>query len=114
MAKNITGRDSDILIKGLLYAIATIQNLPEHRQERSDMRDMCAIIRAHNPRTLMHVVYEVQAHTGADIDLWPTDDESLTEAERRDGEAFKADVSSYSENLKRQLEEFNISINGTA
>jgi len=46
---NVTGRDGYILIQALCYAIATIDRLPEHRQEASNHQDMIKLLEAMCP-----------------------------------------------------------------
>ena len=99
---NVTGRDDFIEAKALIYAIACIQNLPEERQEWSDMRDMCAIARTIQPGMLGSLIYETQRHTGTVIDIWPDHDDDLREADRREKKAFKFAVESYVEERKKQ------------
>ena len=41
---DITGRDRQILIKALAYAIASIESLPPLRQEANDCADMKRIL----------------------------------------------------------------------
>lgn len=42
---DVTGRDGYIIANALMYAISTIQNLPEDKQEWSDMNDMCKLVK---------------------------------------------------------------------
>lgn len=60
-----------ITLKGLLYAIGCIQALPADQQERSDMIEMCALVRGMESPTLAHVLWGVESHIGREIDLWP-------------------------------------------
>ena len=66
--------DDRIILKALLYAIANIQTLPDHRQERIDMNDMCALARASlgsHPASGANVLWGVEHHVGHEINLWP-------------------------------------------
>ena len=101
--EGVTGRDSYIEAKALIYAIAMIQSLPEDRQEWSDMRDMCAIARTIPSHGLATLIYETQGHTGTVIDIWPDHDEDLTEHECREKKAFKFAVGSHVEAFERSF-----------
>jgi len=46
IADNVTGRDYSILVKALAYAIEAIDRLPQRWQERSDQKDMIALLDA--------------------------------------------------------------------
>jgi hypothetical protein len=46
IANNVTGRDYSILVKALAYAIEAIDRLPQRWQERSDQKDMIALLDA--------------------------------------------------------------------
>jgi hypothetical protein len=63
---DVTGRDSYIIVKALAYAIATIEGLPECRQEVSDCEDMAALLKALCPNEAQrnYVVFGVRAHMG--------------------------------------------------
>lgn len=112
--EGVTGRDSYIQAKALIYAIAMIQSLPKDRQEWSDMRDMCAIARTIDPTSLANLIYQTQRHTGITIDIWPDRDEDLTEYDRREKKALKANIGSYIEKMAQQvaksLAEYNASM----
>lgn len=77
----ITGRDGYIQGQALIYAIAAIQNLPDEKQEYSNMLDMCSFARAtFGAVSLAHVVNDVEAHTDMSIDLhFPEGDERTAE-----------------------------------
>lgn len=100
---NITGRDDDVMRKGLIYAIANIQQLPSERQEWSDMSDMCAIARTIRPDELGFLISSVQAHTGLSIDIWPDHDDDLNENQRREKQAFKRTLSIHLNVLKQRV-----------
>lgn len=84
-ATSITGRDGYITLKAMLYAIATIQSLPEADREYGDLYDMLQLVHstAHDmaraddthdtPILLCHALLEVNRHTGQMPDLWPND-----------------------------------------
>lgn len=59
------------MLKGLLYGIAHIQALPEDMQEETDMAEMCAYVRGYDHSQLWKLVWEVEAHIGKQIELWP-------------------------------------------
>jgi hypothetical protein len=69
--KPVTHRDGYIIAKALAYAIATIDSLPEKRQERSDRDDMVAILCAlyPDPSGREDFARGVEAHTGRLPDL---------------------------------------------
>jgi hypothetical protein len=69
--EEITGRDTYIIAKALIYAITYIQSLPERRQEWSDMADMCGIVKALPNDALSNLKTGVFRHTGTPIDLNP-------------------------------------------
>ncbi|NKJ97101.1 hypothetical protein GFM14_37360 [Rhizobium leguminosarum bv. viciae] len=104
--EGITGRDDYIQAQALIYAIACIQNLPQDRQEWSNMRDMCAIARTIAPGNLAKWIFDTQRHTGTVIDIWPDHDEDLTDGERREKKAFKFALSTHVSELERQLVKF--------
>lgn len=87
-SNSITGRDGYIVNQALLYAIAHIQSLPEEKQEWSNMRDMCAIVRADMAFFTIQLVCGVEHHTGIVPNLWPEPDEYLTEQERYERDSF--------------------------
>ncbi len=65
---NVTGRDGYIIANALMYAICTIQNLPEDRQEWSDMRDMCDLVKHMCSRGMLEAFkLSVKGHTGKEI-----------------------------------------------
>lgn len=84
-ATSVTGRDGYITLKAMLYAIASIQSLPEENREYGDLQDMLLLVRAkawdmsrndatHDvPVLLCHAMLEVNRHTGQMPDLWPND-----------------------------------------
>ncbi|MFA5538576.1 MAG: hypothetical protein WCZ72_09455 [Gemmobacter sp.] len=77
-ATSITGCDGYITMKALLYAIATIQSLPEADREYGDMHHMCELARDMCQsdvavRLLAPAILEVARHTGHVPDLWPND-----------------------------------------
>jgi len=51
---DVTGRDYDILVKALAYAITAIDSLPRIRQEVSDCDDMRRLLAAMRPNTRWH------------------------------------------------------------
>jgi hypothetical protein len=63
--------EGNITLKASLYAIACIQSLPEDRQERSDMIEMCALARRTPHRHLANMLRSVEHHVGGVIDLLP-------------------------------------------
>jgi hypothetical protein len=74
----ITGRDDDIMIKALAYAIATITNLPAIRQEASDCEDMVDLLRAMAPREDYRawITKGVRAHMGLEPFFLNPEDEA--------------------------------------
>lgn len=65
---NVTGRDGYIIANALIYAICTIQNLPEDRQEWSDMKDMCELAKHMCSRGMLEAFkLSVLGHTGKAI-----------------------------------------------
>jgi hypothetical protein len=46
VAGSVTGRDNYIIMNALAYAIEAISRLPERWQERSDQKDMIALLDA--------------------------------------------------------------------
>lgn len=74
-AMSANAREGFTLLKGLLYAIGCIQSLPDDRQERSDMIEMCAIARrvlTSGPEDVMlNLLWSAEHHIGQKIDLWP-------------------------------------------
>lgn len=67
---SITGRDGYIQGQALIYAIAAIQNLPNEKQEYSNMIDMCSLARASfDAVSLAHIVNSVENHIDLPIDL---------------------------------------------
>ena len=73
-AMTINAREGYTLLKGLLYGIGSIQSLPEARQERSDMVEMCAIARRVPLASIdqaLDLLWSVERHLGHKIDLWP-------------------------------------------
>lgn len=64
-------RGDYITLQALLYAVAFIQKLPEDRQERSSMLDMCATARRMAGADLALRLWSVEYHVGYEIDLWP-------------------------------------------
>lgn len=86
---SITGRDSYITTQAMLYALGYIQSLPDERQEWSNMLDMCMIVRAQrSPLTIMHILNLERFH-GFKINLWPEEDEDLSEAEKLKRDEFR-------------------------
>jgi hypothetical protein len=73
---NVTGRDGFIIAKALAYAIATIQALPEHMQEYSDMCDMCEILRSFPEGMALSTAFSVFGHTEHILNLFPEDPEA--------------------------------------
>lgn len=69
--------DGYAALKALLYAIGCIQSLPGHRQERSDMIEMCAMVRRlagsreAEKLLLPTFLWSVEHHLCHKIDLWP-------------------------------------------
>jgi hypothetical protein len=63
---NITGRDGHVIRKALAYAIASIDSLPERRQEFSDRSDMLVLLLALVPHAMDRdaLAKEVESHTG--------------------------------------------------
>ena len=74
--RDVTGRDSYIMTKGLAYAIAAIQSLPEHLREESDCDDMISLLCALVPdeRVREHIAEGVRADLGRRPDLTPPGD----------------------------------------
>lgn len=70
-ATSVTNRDDHITLQALLYAVACIQSLPEDRQERSIMVDMCAQARHMAGDEIARPLWSVEHHVGYEIDLWP-------------------------------------------
>lgn len=69
-AEGITGRDTYILGKALIYAIAQIQSLPVRRQEQSDLADMRNLAKAAiDPRFLDLLHLTVSAATGVTVSM---------------------------------------------
>lgn len=71
-----SARNNYVDLKALLYAIGCIQSLPAHRQERSDMIDMCSMVRrvednGRGTPLLPNLLWSVEHHIGHKIDLWP-------------------------------------------
>lgn len=64
-------RGDYITLQALLYAVAYIQKLPEDRQERSNMVDMCAHARRMAGPDFALRLWSVEHHVGHEIDLWP-------------------------------------------
>lgn len=64
-------RGEYITFQALLYAIACIQNLPQDRQERNNMVDMCSIARRIADNNIGLLLWNVEYHVGYEIDLWP-------------------------------------------
>lgn len=86
----VTTRAGYVSAKALVYAIGQIQSLPDHRQEWSDMYDMCEILRAcHGARMLAHVVTSVENHTGNPVDIFPGEYDDLDPAERLHKAAYE-------------------------
>jgi len=44
LSTNVTGRDRDLIIQALLYALTTIEQLPPNRHEWSDAEDMRTLL----------------------------------------------------------------------
>ena len=75
-ATSVIGRDGHthtgyIAMQAMVYAIARIQSLPEDRQERSNMIEMCAIVRSFSEPAIVGFLYGVEHHVGHAVDLWP-------------------------------------------
>lgn len=68
---SMTGRDSVIMGKALVYAIAHIQSLPEEQQEFSDLCDMALLARERYGVLVPACVLSVEWHSGRTPDLWP-------------------------------------------
>ncbi|MES0042362.1 hypothetical protein [Mesorhizobium sp. M0091] len=65
---SVTGRDGYIIANALMYAICTIQNLPEDRQEWSDMNDMCKLVKHLCSRGMLEAFkLSVKGHTGKGV-----------------------------------------------
>ncbi len=123
-ATSVTGRDTYITLKALLYAIATIQSLPEEDREYGDLCDMTALVRAmaenmaradathDQPVLLSHCLLEVGRHTGQMPDLWPNDlgdemSEIYTPRELAMMGAVKATVEGMRKDMATFLAKFN-------
>lgn len=63
---DVTGRDYDILMKALAYAITTIDHLPRIRQEASDCDDMRRLLVAMRPdwRRCYEEIMTARRHVG--------------------------------------------------
>ena len=94
---DLTGRDSYVIHKALLYAICHIQNIPEVKQEWSDMVDMCLIVRSRLSLSNALGVRMVELHTGENMTLWPEEDDELTGEERLQRDKFAAALQSMRE-----------------
>ena len=70
-ATPVPNRDDHITLQALIYAVACIQSLPEDRQERINMIEMCAIARRIITPTLSFVLFGVEGHVGHAVDVWP-------------------------------------------
>lgn len=87
---SITGRDGYIQTKALVYAIGQIQSLPDHKQEWSDMYDMCQLLRAHlGPAELASYAVGVEWHTGNPVNLFPEDGEDLSAKDKEFKSSFE-------------------------
>lgn len=104
--ESITGRDGYIVRKALLYAVASIQNLPPEKQELSDMADMCRILRADIYPFAPHMVLSVEWHTGSRPDLWPEPEEYLTPEDRAQRDEFNAATAAFKEAQARAWDAF--------
>lgn len=109
----ITGRDDYITAQALVYAIAHIQSLPEERQDRSNMLDMCELVRAtYEAESLACIVATVEHHTEMHIDLhFPegenqTADDVIYENDYRCEEAVMREMRSAM--VKRAVEDFKL------
>lgn len=103
---SITGRDGFIVNKALLYAIAHIQSLPEERQEWSDMRDMCAILKAYDSPFTLPTLMNVEHHTGLVPNLWPEADEDLSDCDKAERDEFRANYRKFTDFMRTALEDF--------
>lgn len=101
----ITGRDGYILDKALIYAIAHIQSLPEHKRERSDMEDMCALAKASGSPFILQSLLGVEWHTGIKAELWPQPDDELSEREKAERDQFRSSYDAFSEMIRKGMEE---------
>lgn len=97
---SITGRDGYIVPQAMLYGIGYIQSLPPERQEWSNMLDMCLIVRAQkSPFTITHILNLERFH-GFRINLWPEDEEDLSEPEKGKRDKFR---NAYEEQRKQNI-----------
>lgn len=69
--QDVTGRDSYILTKALMYAVAAIDALPADQQESSDRDDMVQLLIARMPDPVEReaLARTIQAHTGISPDI---------------------------------------------
>lgn len=99
-------RNGCITLKAMLYAIGCIQALPTDQQERSDMIEMCTLVRGMESPTLAHVLWGVESHIGREIDLWPAHGGNeanglYTDAELDAKATIRAQVRDWNEQFRR-------------
>lgn len=108
--EGITGRDDFIQAKALAYAILAIQALPEEKRERSDMTDMCRILRSASLSSLVCQILSAEMHTGRILDLYP-DHEEFAFAETEQAKVLLARIGSHREKrweLRREAMALNL------
>lgn len=110
---SITGRDGYIVNQALLYAIAHIQSLPPEKQEWSNMRDMCAIVRAHGSFFTLNQSWSVEHHTGIIPNLWPEPEEELTNEDRAAREEFETNRRNLVEMMQRVARSWEEAVSAT-
>lgn len=107
-ATPLLNRGDYITLQAMIYAVACIQKLPEDRQERSSMVDMCATARRMGGGGIAHYLWSVEHHVGYEIDLWPAyggDDPSglYTDEETATRDTVRAWIDDHDAQFRRTL-----------